>query len=67
VNTSGWMQPAPIPCSVRNAISQPMPGLAAQSAEATMKISNPASRTGRRPRMSARRPQMGTVVVAVMR
>ena len=67
VNTTGWMQPAPIPCRERNTISQAMPGLAAQSAEATMKIRRPASRTGRRPRMSARRPHMGTVVVAVMR
>ena len=56
-----------MPCAVRKAISQPMPGLAAQSTDAITKIAMPASSTDLRPLESASRPQSGTLVVAVIR
>ena len=67
VKTSGWRQPAPMPWTARKAISKGIEGLAAQSADAPTNIEMPASKTRRRPCRSARRPQIGTVVVAVIR
>jgi hypothetical protein len=53
---SGAISPAPIPCSVRKPISQPMSQEVAHSALAIVKIVRPAMKNFLRPNWSARRP-----------
>jgi hypothetical protein len=68
VRSAGWMVASmmarlagvisapPIPCRARAAMSQPMPGAAAHSTDATVNQASPARNTRRRPQRSLSEP-----------
>ena len=53
---AGVISAPPIPCTARAAMSQPMPGAAAHSTDATVNQPSPARNTRRRPQRSLSEP-----------
>jgi hypothetical protein len=53
---AGVISAPPTPCRARAAMSQPMPGAAAHSTDATVNQANPARNTRRRPQRSLSEP-----------
>ena len=67
VNEIGWTAPAPSPCRARNAISAGIEVAVPHRTDPTTNRASPNMNTGLRPRMSASRAKIGTVVVDVTR
>jgi hypothetical protein len=63
VRETGWMAPAPTPCTRRKAIREGMDQAKPQSREPSRKMAMPQSMTGRRPWLSDSLPK--TMVIAV--